>query len=174
MNFDITKLKCVFFDFDDTLCIHVNHSKRDQEMYNRAAVAGDTTWYETGFTNKQMQEFIALCTRYGVKMCLISAVANSQRSELKLKWVLENYGVEMENFCVGDWAQKKDMLLTLLQVENLRVDNVMIVDDNVDVLADCANHNLQACSPMEIVNYMNSYNINKANEVEEKQNETGV
>lgn len=104
--------------------------------------------------SKHMGVLLNHCKERNIHLGLISATGQSVCSKAKLEWVSNMYGLELENFCV-DTAQSKVLMLTALaEVYNLNADEILLVDDYTYNLVDAANAGFQACTPMEVVEYV--------------------
>ena len=155
IRFDL--LKMVLYDFDDTLCIHTNHTSNEDQVHRHEVdvlVHGKDTW-NGGSINNHMKEFMKLCTKFGLRQGLISATT-PHHSAPKCEWVEANYGIKLENFCVSRAEDKSRTMWAIKDAYNYRRDQVMIVDDYWKVLEMAANAGFQAYSPMQIVNYIAS------------------
>lgn len=144
------------FDFDDTLCVH---TKRPQSwalpdrQYNRDVLAGVNPWWD-GVAPAVMQEFVHLCLAMNIAVGLISSTGSYLRAEAKVHWVKENYGVDMPNYCVGSPDSKIWMAQSVCDYHHLTPDKVLFVDDLYDNLEKMGQEGFVACSPMEIVYFM--------------------
>lgn len=163
----LDKIKIVLWDFDDTLCIHEFHGNNpeNEHQYNvNILLYGKDAW-SAGKVNIHVKKFMTLCMNRGITQGLISATRSYKHAIGKCDWVKENYGVELENYCVGDFEAKLDMMLTIEEAYNYKRDEILIVDDFWKNLERAANNGFQACSPMEIVNFiMNLPPMNRTNE----------
>lgn len=152
----LENIKVVLWDFDDTLCIHKFHgSDSDSEhMYNVDVLLHGKDAWNTGKPNIYMKRFMKLCSDKGIKQGLISSTTSYKHAIGKCDWVKDNYGVELENFCVGTFEAKLDMMLAIADAYNYERDAILIVDDFWENLERAANNGFQACTPMEIVNFI--------------------
>lgn len=156
---DLNSIEVVAFDFDDTLCIHRNHSYDKSKEAQRLKL-GSAFYYDKSSPNKHMKKFIEYLNMKGVVMCLLSATSNYKSSEIKIDWVKEEYGVEMSNWCVGTTTSKLDCLSYLTELYKSEPDKVLIVDDRYDVLELAEKAGYQAATPMEVVNIVEEMNLN--------------
>lgn len=144
----------VLLGFDDTLCIH---SSRDREASKEEdwqnIINGKSPWPHAS-KSRHMQEFIHACCRRNIKMRLISCAGSYPEMVGKQEWVASQYNVEMDNYCVSSRGDKVIMAKAIATVENLSSSAVMVVDDNVDTIMECAEAGFKAYSPMEIVEYI--------------------
>jgi hypothetical protein len=150
INKRIGYYKAVFIDFDDTLCIHNRHAE-SETAYNMGVISGKYAWQDC-LPNDQMRKFMRIQQEKCVPMYLISAVSSAIHSSAKMEWVRDNYGVELQNFCVGKRKFKVKMIQWFSEVNNIELDKILIIDDCCETLYEAEKAGIHACSPMEIVN----------------------
>lgn len=150
------RLKMVLFDFDDTLCIHQFHGTRNGKEYEHSMLQGKDYWLDHGAKpNIQMQEFLHLCKTEGKRIGIISATDSYVHMTMKQKWVAVNYQINAENFSVGTWERKIEMMEDLCEVNKYEPREILIVDDAVLTVRAAEDAGFQACTPMEVINYVN-------------------
>ena len=150
-----TKLKLVLWDFDDTLCIHTFHGfGRSEHEYNVEVVNNGKYAWKYCSPNKQMKEFMELCYDSGIRQGLISATTSSVHANAKVDWVYDQYGIRLANYCVCDADAKIKMMRALSDAHNISPDEILLIDDRYDILEKAGQEGFQACTPMEIVNYV--------------------
>lgn len=156
---NIDKLKLILWDFDDTLCIHTDHggSTEDDILYHVEILSGKNA-FASGQPNEQIKTFIQFVNGKGIKQGLISAAMSYQHMIRKEKWVKDKYDITLANYCVGERKNKIDMLIAIEKTFAYKKAEILIVDDNWETLVEAANYGFQACTPMEIVNYVNRQN----------------
>lgn len=106
----LENLEMVLFDFDDTLCIHSHRSDSYEELmeYLSYIHSGETfpkSWNKSK-PNLQLKKFMDYLAYKNIPMGLISGVRDCKTAERKIKWVKENYGYLLENYCVSSREQK--------------------------------------------------------------------
>lgn len=153
--FDFSKIKFVVFDFDDTLCIHSDHSSGSDRAYNKSVWIDEDPWKGASI-NKHMKEFMQQCEDNNIQMGLISAAVSCQHMIRKNEWVFKRYGFELKNCCVGDADDKLDMLIAIHDAFNIEFSAILIVDDRYATLNMCADAGFATATPMEIVNFIES------------------
>lgn len=150
----LDQLKCVLYDFDDTLCIHKDHREGSDAAYDRdVLINGAGAWRDCDI-NPHMKAFMNMCEASGVRQGLISATTSAKHMQGKVAWVKENYGVELENFCVGTPEAKLRIMLALADTSGFHKYEILIVDDYFENTTRAANAGFMACTPMEIVNFV--------------------
>jgi hypothetical protein len=154
---DINNYEAIFFDFDDTLCIHSNHieSDFDRNQYNIGILAGKYNWSNCS-TSMHMKKFIKMIDATRIPMYLISATISSVHANTKVKWVKNKYGVKMHNYCVGRAEDKIEILKSYCEANKIKYHELLYIDDYADLLEEAAKCGFHACSPMEVVNYVNN------------------
>ena len=153
---DLKNLKLVLYDFDDTLCIHKYHEDNDDldHLYNINILVGGSEAFNDGSISLFMKKFIDVCSRMNIRQGLISASLSYKHFEAKNEWVRRNYDIQLENFCVGSARGKIDMITAIADAYCFDKNEILIVDDFWETLEKAANLGFQACTPMEIVNYI--------------------
>lgn len=159
----LDNIKLVAFDFDDTLCIHTEHKWNAlmEEDYISRIIRNEDFSYG-GQKNIQMQELINECKDLGIELVLLSHTECAKGAALKVQWVKNNYGVEMENLCVGQREKKLDYLKGYAQVRHITYSEAMLIDDHPYTVSEFANAGFMVAIPMEVVNYINTSNTDIA------------
>ena len=155
----LENLKMVCFDFDDTLCIHSHclDSYEDMMEYLSYIHSGETfpkSWNKSK-PNLQLKKFMDYLACKNIHMGLISAVCDCKTAERKIKWVKENYGYWLENYCVCSQEQKIVELKVLAKVNMLHENQIAIIDDMYSNLEKAESDGFIALSPMQVVNMFN-------------------
>lgn len=153
---DLKNLKLVLYDFDDTLCIHKCHEDNDDldHLYNINILVGGLAAFNDGSTSLFMKKFMDVCARMNIRQGLISAALSYKHCEAKNEWVRRNYDINLENFCVGSANGKIDMMTAIADAYCFDKNEILIIDDYWYTLEKASNLGFQACTPMEIVNYI--------------------
>lgn len=150
----VDDLKVVCFDFDDTLCIH--SERVDEGMFKYlCSMHADSDYWKDSEANLQLKLFMDYLHAQGIKMCLIGGVDSFKESERKIKWVKENYGYWLENYCVCSQEQKIVELKVLAKVNMLHENQIAIIDDMYPNLEKAESDGFIALSPMQVVNMFN-------------------
>lgn len=153
---NLDALKIVLFDFDDTLAIWNTHKcgEDDAEYVRTVLDFGTLTWQQCK-PNKQMKQFMQMCKDKNIRMGLISKTCTVLHMHGKQQWVKENYGFELENFCVSEMPFKLEMLKGIEKAYGYQRDEIAIIDDFYEHTTNAANNDFCAYTPMEIVNFIN-------------------
>lgn len=153
---DLEQIRVALFDFDDTLCIHTRRPQSKElpdDVYSARVFSGENPWPD-GVAPRIMQEFVSLCAAQSVRLGLISGTSTHMRSEAKIAWVEKNYGVVMGNYCVGKQEFKQQMLHDICRHFHVQPSEVLFVDDAYANLEAASADGYIACSPMEVVYFM--------------------
>jgi hypothetical protein len=86
--------------------------------------------------------------------------------QAKEKWVLDNYGIQLDNYCVGTINGKIEIMKAISSAFNINRENIMLVDDIWDTLDKATAEGFSACTPMEIVNYIEELHKNNRQRIE--------
>lgn len=153
---DLKNLKIVLYDFDDTLCIHKYHEASDdlEHLYNINVLIKGSDTYNDCSISLFMKKFMNICSKMNIRQGLISASLSYKHFEAKNEWVRRNYDTQLENFCVGRVDRKIDMINAIADAYCFDKNEILVVDDFWETLEKVANAGFQACSPMEIVNFI--------------------
>lgn len=162
----LENLEMVLFDFDDTLCIHNHRSDAYGEMmeYLSYIHSGETfpkSWNKAK-PNLQLKKFMDYLACKNISMGLISGVRDCKTAERKIKWVKENYGYLLENYCVSSQEQKIIELKVLAKVNRLHENQIAIIDDMYSNLEKAESEGFIALSPMQVVNLFNETSEQKS------------
>ena len=153
---NLDSIKIVLFDFDDTLCIHTNHSwNEDIEFSQTISILqlGKNAW-STCQISSHMEKFMKECESKNIPMGLVSVVMSAKHMMCKQDWVLEKYGIFLENYCVGKAEDKIKVMRAISEAYGIPKSKILIVDDLWQTVSDAYNEGFLACSPMEVVNYI--------------------
>lgn len=162
---NLENTKVILFDFDDTLCIHEEHQSNEEQkrIYNKNVLKeGIQAW--SGKPNIHMKKFMKECEKKNIQMGLISATVSVKHAKGKHDWVLMNYGINLENFCVGTFENKLAIMFAIADAYNIPKSQIMIVDDYWENLERAANAGFTVCSPMEVVNFVEEEHYKEPNE----------
>lgn len=158
---DVKKIKIILWDFDDTLCFHSDHTSALDEFdteYNVGALLGKDVYY-TCSMNYTIKRFIDYAKRENKRQGLISGVDCFIHAKNKENWVIEHYGIELENYCVGSQEMKLGMLIAIAEAFNYAHDEILLVDDVWDNLERAADNGFQSATPVEIINFVEEHKL---------------
>lgn len=150
---NLNNIDMVLFDFDNTLCIHKSHNTAPDREYNKNIILGKNC-YEKCDMNTHMKKFMTACELRSIRMGLISSTVSYKHMQAKHDWVLNNYGADLDNYCVGNPESKIEIMIAISDALNIERNRILIVDDLCSTLELAANNGFSACTPMEVVNYI--------------------
>ena len=79
----------------------------------------------------------------------------------KERWVKDHYDINLENYCVCSQDMKLAIMIALAEASHYENEEILLVDDFYRNLERATDHGFQACTPMEVVNYINQLNSAK-------------
>lgn len=101
-----------------------------------------------------MKKFMQLCAYRNIQMGLISATTAFPHMDMNHRWVLDNYGFGLQNFCVGNEDAKLDMLIAIHNAYNIERNRILIVDNGYTTLNMCEAAGFMTATPMEVVKFI--------------------
>lgn len=156
-NIDLDKIDAVFFDFDYTLAIHEKTIANVDQLTTALFDTSNTYFYDVERASKPnalLKDFMNLCKDGNIPMFLCSSKRSAPEAEMALNWVTANYGHTLQNACVARREYKLQMLTAYANRKGIPHGNILIVDDSIDTLYDCAAAGFKAASPMEVINFI--------------------
>ena len=149
--FNLPNVKVVFFDFDNTLCVHttyVNHDKDYRKEYG-------TEHYRRikAYKSEIMQEFLDLLVANGVELCLTSATY-VRCFNVKQQWLKEQYGYDFKNYCVPCDDYKTATIHNYIMKHDMELKDILFVDDKADNLIAATAMGIPSCHPLEIAEFI--------------------
>ena len=156
-NINLDKIDAVFYDFDYTLAIHEKTVAVTDQLAEALFNPTSTHFYDTERESKPnalLKDFMNLCKDGNIPMFLCSTKRSVPEAEMALNWVTVNYGHTLQNACVSKRKNKLLLLIAYASNHDLPHENILIVDDSIDTLYDCAAAGFKAASPMEVVNFI--------------------
>lgn len=157
MNLD--NIKCVVFDFDNTIAIHVKERRSNplnlpywyDEMNQLFTYT--SPWKESRVLD-YMQDFIDELNAKGVVLAICSATEIAPLANAKVEWARKQCGVDFMNLCCGTPESKVTMLDVLSHGFKYKHNEVLIVDDRAGTLEDAVKNGYQVANPSDIYLYM--------------------
>jgi len=152
---DLSGVKVVIFDFDETLCIWGDRSQYMEGMplWKGVMECGWEFWDEQGCVrNEFMPKFLKSCIRQGVELGLMSC-AQAIVAQAMSEWCFQKYGKKFENYCVGTTSAKLDMLKAIAECRQIPRDSILLVDDLAATLRAAAREGFRVASPLDIAGY---------------------
>lgn len=160
LRLDLSNIKVVFIDFDDSLCIHLNHATWLDWFSN--CVFGNGDIYLTDgkcAPMPGMAEFIKDCIEANTtRICLTWAFADFV-SEPKKKFINYHYGDNAIDklYCIGTREYKVEFIREYCLNLGLKPWNVLIVEDHPETEEEAILEGYTIVTPQEIsVRYLNN------------------
>lgn len=156
---NLENLEFAIFDFDDTLCVHIDHTGNPDEgekQYNKNILTFGADHYNNKGCedNILLKRFMLMCKEKKARLGLMSATKSFQHMQAKNEWIKRRYGLELENFSVGKFDYKLELMIAISDAYNIPRDRILLVDDCWEQLERGANAGFQTASPIEVVNYV--------------------
>ena len=143
---DLSSIKVAIFDFDDTLAIHkdkdyLKHRNENEENllnYYLNAYLNPESFYETIESCSicdSLQNLIKNFETKGVKMYCVSGMKFSFHLKAKQTFIDKYYGNDIEVISTSEQELKLKGIRVLAKLNNCKLNEILFVDDNLDVIA---------------------------------------
>ena len=147
-------VNCVVFDFDDTLGIHKTHhlqtTSDELSDYMFQCMHYNSDFINECEVNEHLRLFMQECVDKNITLGLCSGTISYVAAEAQAKWVYNNYGFKLVNYCVASQELKLHMYLALIK----EYGKILVVEDNPDVVNKAWDLGYNIVTPMQIVNYI--------------------
>lgn len=154
--FTMDNIKIVAFDYDEVLCIHDRRDlHKDTQQGRIDARHKGVNFYDNGNFHKSnvMEVFINRFCR-GKETILLSATRDESFFQMKLDWAEKQYLHNFVERCVQKRHSKVPMLMSVCKEFNVEPDQVLLVDDNIETLAEAQSNNFEVATPLDIADYI--------------------
>lgn len=153
-------VKCVVFDFDETLCIWRHKYVYRHLETRRKCIEEGRMYYDTDdcgeplfLKSTLMQAFIdEYCQN--MRKCLMSCAETGDIRNQKMMWAMKTYGVQFLDYCVSSADYKVDILENITDDFNLLNKQILLVDDKVETLREVEREGYQTATPHDIAQFM--------------------
>ena len=143
---DLSSIKVAIFDFDDTLAIHkdkdyLKHRNENEENllnYYLNAYLNPESFYETIESCSicdSLQNLIKNFETKGVKMYCVSGMKFSFHLKAKQTFIDKYYGNDIEVISTSEQELKLKGIRVLAKLNNCKLNEILFIDDNLDVIA---------------------------------------
>ena len=143
---DLSSIKVAIFDFDDTLAIHkdkdyLKHRNENEENllnYYLNAYLNPESFYETiepCSISDSLQNLIKNFETKGVKMYCVSGMKFSFHLKAKQTFIDKYYGDDIEVISTSEQELKLKGIRVLAKLNNCKLNEILFIDDNLDVIA---------------------------------------
>lgn len=143
---NLNNIKVAVFDFDETLAIHKD---KDFTKHRSESEENFTNWYYNAYRNpNNFYEKIEPCTKSQIlydlinnlrnkkiKMYCLSGMKFSFHLKAKQTFVNKYYGNDIEVISTSEQDLKLKGIRIIAKLNNCRLDEILFIDDNLDVIA---------------------------------------
>lgn len=163
VNYIIRNKKVVFFDFDDTLCVHLRLGLNEDThaQWQKAMFEQDKEYYlDTSrcLAPKSMLSFIIQLFEGGVKCECLTWSSDCRVYEPKKNFLFHRYKNCFSNlFVTGTREGKIKFLKNYCENYGLSFDDILLIDDHPQTLADCRAAGIECISPVAVITYLDYY-----------------
>ncbi len=150
---NLSNIKVVFIDFDDTAIVHLDHSRWDDFFTN--AFNGEDKMYTLGervYPMPGMYKFVKCINEANIPLYCLSVGYMSPTAVSKKKLLDKVYGIDSfkDVLIVGTWEYKTVLMLKYCNNFGLKSEEVLIVDDHVSTREEALSKGFNIASPQEI------------------------
>ena len=133
---DLNNIKVSIFDFDETLAIHKD---KDFTKHRSESEESFTNWYYNAYKNpNKFYDEIEPCKNFetkGVKMYCVSGMKFSFHLKAKQTFIDKYYGDDIEVISTSEQELKLKGIRVLAKLNNCKLNEILFIDDNLDVIA---------------------------------------
>lgn len=154
-NVDLDNIKVAVFDFDETLAIHKD---KDFTKHRSESEENFTNWYYNAYKNSNnFYEEIEPCTKSEIlydlinnlrnekiKMYCLSGMKFSFHLKAKQTFINEHYGNDIEVISTSEQELKLKGIRVIAKINNCKLDEILFIDDNLDVIALLGKNGIKA------------------------------
>ena len=142
MKINLSNIKVVIFDFDDTLAIHkdkdyIKHRNKSEEKlfnYYLNAYLNPNSFYdsiEPCDISKSIFKLIAILRKNNVKMYCVSGMKFSFHFKAKENFVHKYYGNDIEMISAKNQELKVEVAKIISKINNCNLNEILFIDDIV-------------------------------------------
>ena len=157
VDYIIKNKKVIFFDFDDTLCIHLRLMLNDytHNAWQSAMFEQRTDFYSNSDSHvapKKMISFVRKVKDAGIICHCVTWSSDNRVAVPKSEFLKYNYGECIENLYVAGSREYKFKLVTeYCKHYDVSLDEVLLVDDHPDTLNEFRKAGIECISPVAIL-----------------------
>ena len=140
---DLSKIKVVIFDFDDTLAVHRNRDYQERRCESEENLFDyylNAYLYPNSFYNdiepcdisESIFKLVNILRKNNVKMYCVSGMRFSFHLKAKENFVHKYYGNDIEMISAGSQELKIDAIKVISKLNNCNLDEILFIDDMVD------------------------------------------
>ena len=145
-DINLNNIKVAIFDFDDTLAIHKD---KDFTKHRSESEENFTNWYYNAYKNSDnfyeeiepcikseiLYDLINNLRKENIKMYCLSGMKFSFHLKAKQTFVNKYYGNDIEVISTSEQDLKLKGIRIIAKINNCKLDEILFVDDNLDVVA---------------------------------------
>ena len=165
MKINLSNIKVVIFDFDDTLAIHkdkdyIKHRNKSEENlfnYYLNAYLNPNSFYETiepCNISKSILKLIAILRKNNVKMYCVSGMKFSFHFKAKENFVHKYYGNDIEMMSTKNQELKVDAVKIICKINNCNLNEVLFIDDIEKNITNFKELGINALLPNEVASIL--------------------
>lgn len=149
----LDKIKVIFTDFDDTVCIHIyDRLSMDHEAYLHAMYTGDVNFYlnkERYAVQPDVAAFLSLCHLAGKDVICLTWNQSSAPLKPKKAFLEKELGNIVDDlFVAGTRDAKLKVVIDYCKVHGIELDEVLLIDDHPSTLHEFRTAGIEAISPV--------------------------
>ena len=135
---DLNNIKVSIFDFDETLAIHKD---KDFTKHRSESEESFTNWYYNAYKNpNKFYDEIEPCTKSEILYNFINNLRNKKikmycLSGMKFSFLDKYYGNDIEVISTSEQELKLKGIRVLAKLNNCKLNEILFIDDNLDVIA---------------------------------------
>ena len=154
-DIDLSNIKVVIFDFDDTLAIHKDKyftkTRRETEEkfleFYKNAYQNPAKFYEEiepCYKSEVLYKFINDLRNKNIKMYCLSGMKFSFHLKAKQYFLDKHYGKGIEVLCTSSQELKLIGVKILSKIEHCKLKEILLIDDREDVIEDLNQEGVKA------------------------------
>lgn len=156
MPYDLTKIKVVFADFDNTVCVHLN-PHRDINLdtaWRNAMYTGNEDWYleeDLYRVQDNVRAFLTMCKYCGASIYGLSQHESNIVYKAKRKFLdVKLPDVFDELYLTARRCDKVEFIKAWCSAFEISLSDVLMLDDHPETLYEARNAGINAISPITI------------------------
>lgn len=157
VDYIIKNKKVIFFDFDDTLCIHLRLMLNDDthKAWQAAMFEQDKGFYlnsKSHVAPKKMVSFVNKVRDAGIECFCLTWSSDNRVVTPKTEFLKHHYGSCIENlYAAGSREYKLKLVMEYCAHYGISLDDVLLVDDHPNTLNEFRNAGIECISPVAIL-----------------------
>ena len=143
-------MKCIFVDFDDTLCLHKEPIRTEMHMFESIETACKK-FYKNSKANLELLDYLEHFKEEGTRIILLSA-CNSKMIEIKKEWC-KNHCNNLFDDYIGSSVDlsKSDIIKAYAEFINEDILEMSLIDDSDKELEEAIEAGIPAIDATDFV-----------------------